>query len=150
MTLTKQSCRIFHFDVVGVEMTSTYRPTPELQFCWLKLGLDWDCHFWDGFALGGHSDFLNSYKLLTALITITNCRQHWQLLQAVANFDSCYKLLQALTAVTSCRPFTVVTSCRQLWQLSQAVDSFDSWHKLSSVNSWYKLLTAFTALNKLK
>ena len=77
--MTKQSCRIFHFDFVGVEMTSPYRPTPELPFGWLQLGLDWGCHFWDEFALGGHSDFLSSYKLLTALITVTNCRQHLQL-----------------------------------------------------------------------
>ena len=51
------------------------------------------------------------YRLLIALTAVTSCRQLWQLLQAVVNFESNSKLSTALT---------VVKSRRQLWQLEQA------------------------------
>ena len=62
------------------------------------------------------------YKLSPALTSVTSCKQLWQLLQAVASYDSCYELSTILTAVTSC--------C-QLWQLLQGVTSFDICYKLS-------------------
>ena len=72
------------------------------------------------------------------MTAVTRCRQHWQLLQAVASIGSCYKLSPALAAVPSyCQLWPLLpaltghTSCRQHWQLLQAVASIDSCYKLS-------------------
>ena len=72
---------------------------------------------------------------LVALTAVTSCRQHWQLLQAVASIGSCYKLSPALT---------VFISCCQLWLVFYVGASFDSCYKtlraLTAVTSSYKLL----------
>ena len=90
---------------------------------------------------------------MPALTGLTIWCHHWQLLQAVAGFNSCYKLLTALTAVTSCYLQAAVTSCRQLWQQLSALTRLTScrqhWQLLqavASIDSCYKLSPALTAV----